>query len=72
MTAALSRPEILVMINAWLEGRELHGLDPAFRATITKLKTDEAVSAHSIEELHQILGDLLIEAGLVADPRDER
>ena len=55
----MRRTEMTVQIHAWLEERELPGLEPAFRARLTCPAPDVALGAASVADLHRALDDLL-------------
>lgn len=57
----MRRTEVIVQIHAWLEERELPGLEPAFRARLVCPLSAQARGAGSIAELHGVLDELLSE-----------
>jgi hypothetical protein len=61
----VTRPEVTVHIHAWLEERELEGLEPAFRARLSVPSRDATMGAASRDELHRVLDDVLGDAGLL-------
>jgi hypothetical protein len=61
----VTRPEVTVRIRAWLETRDLPGLEPAFRALVTNTANPTTARASSVEELHHELDDALRVGGLV-------
>lgn len=58
------RPEVTLLVNAWLERRELAGLTPPLRAVVTDLITQERWGTDSIERLHALLDERLSELDL--------
>lgn len=64
------RPEQALVVRAWLERRELNGLEPVFRALLTVVETGERRWASSLESLHAHVDRALAEAGVVV-PSDE-
>ena len=67
MSSSPSRRERSLLIRAWLEERELRGLDPEFRAVLSVVESDERYSAASIGELHSLVDDALEAGGLIFD-----
>ena len=57
----MDRREVTVHITAWLEAREIVGLEPAFRAVVrTPGEATEALGgADSPESLHRLLDEVL-------------
>jgi hypothetical protein len=66
---AVTRREVKVRIHAWLEEREISGLEPAFRARVEVYEEAAYVpvtgGGGSPAELHGVLDRLLVDAGLV-------
>jgi hypothetical protein len=67
----MRRTEVIVQIHAWLEERELPGLEPAFRARLTCPATAVSRGAASLADLHRAIDDLLIDV-LPDGSRDPR
>ena len=65
----MTRREVKVRIHAWLEEREISGLEPAFRFEVYKGSDFRPIwgGGGSPAELHRVLDRLLAEAGLL-DP----
>ena len=57
----MRRTEVIVQIHAWLEERELPGLEPAFRARLTCPATAKSLGAASVDDLHRAIDDLLMD-----------
>ena len=55
----MRRREVIVQIHAWLEERELPGLEPAFRARLTCPARARSLGAASVADLHRAIDDLL-------------
>lgn len=56
-----------VHIHAWLEEREIHGLDRAFRGRLTSEAIEKPVGVASVSELHAALDRILGVAGLTEE-----
>jgi hypothetical protein len=55
----MRRTEVIVQIHAWLEERELPGLEPAFRARLTCPAKAVTLGAASVADLHRAIDELL-------------
>lgn len=56
-------------IHAWLEEREIRGLQRAFRGRLTCSSTAQPLGVGSLRELHVALDRVLRDAGLIDDER---
>lgn len=57
----MNRTEVTVQIHAWLEERELPGLQPAFRARLLVLDDDRRFGVSSRAALRARVDDILVE-----------
>lgn len=58
----MRRTEVIMQIHAWLEEREIPGLEPAFRARLTCPAKAVTLGAASVADLHRAIDDLLADA----------
>ena len=62
----MRQSEVTVLIRAWLEDRDVPGLERAFRARLSLPALDRGVGVSSVAELHRELDRFLAEL----DPDD--
>ena len=55
----LDRPEVMLLVRAWLERRDLPGLTLSLRALVTDVLTQERWGADNVERLHSVLDERL-------------
>jgi hypothetical protein len=71
---AVTRREVKVRVQAWLEERELDGLSPELRAKVEVERQHTYVpvkpAPRSVEEIHETLDRLFTDAGLRAADAD--
>ena len=53
------RHELVLLVNAWLQRREVEGIRPEFRARITDVILREHVGASSPELVHAVIEERL-------------
>jgi hypothetical protein len=64
----MTRQEVTVYVDAWLEEREIRGLRKAFRGTLsTTPDRIDSVGFGSVLQLHRELDQILRDAGLIDD-----
>lgn len=51
--------ELVLLVRAWLQRREIAGAPPGFRAFVTDLVTRERYPAPTPDEMHRVLDDHL-------------